>query len=177
MCAICDGATDEEVRRRLADRIEWYGWGVQGVEASDENWGWAYTVGLVERFGHPELVVASMLDLNDLGELLNLLGDEIGSGRRFQPGVRTRVRDVELDFAKVHRRQFERGVFARWVDHYAPLGSSGPQLSALQVLLPAKYFCPVHAGPQPRLDLPTDVLRRPGRNRATRRGHRHRRRH
>ncbi|MGH9156409.1 MAG: DUF4262 domain-containing protein [Acidimicrobiales bacterium] len=169
MCAICDGATEDEVRQHLADSIEWYGWSVQGVEASPGGWGWAYTVGLVERFGHPELVVASMLNFNANGGLLNLLGNEIQTGRRFGSGLRTMVGGADLRFTAVHPRQFEHGVFNMWFDHYRAFGAQGPELTALQVVLPSTLFCPVHAGPQPRLDRPEDELGSLGPNRAGRR--------
>lgn len=59
-----------------------------------------------------------------------------------------------------------------WLDPYRAFSSDGPELTALQVVLPPTYFCPVHAGPPPgpRLDLPTDVLGRPRLGWAARRG-------
>lgn len=34
-----------------------------------------------------------------------------------------------------------------WLDPYRAFSSDGPELTALQVVLPPTYFCPVHAGP------------------------------
>lgn len=167
MCAICEGATEDEVRQHLAESIDWYGWSIQGVEAGPESWGWAYTVGLTERFNHPELVVASKLEFGAIGQLLNILGDEIQLGRRFRAGDRATVAGTDLAFVAVHQRQFEHQVFDMWFDHYRAFSESS-DLTALQVLLPSRYFCADH-DPQPRLDRPEDVLNRPGGNRAARR--------
>lgn len=171
MCAICDGATEDEVRQHLAESIDWYGWSVQGVEASPANWGWAYTVGLSERFGHPELVVACMLDFSRCGALLNVLGDQIQVGRRFRAGDRTTVANTDVAFATVHPHQFDHGVFDMWFDHYRAFPDHPGGLTALQVVLPPAYFC-AHTGPQPRLDQPGLALERRAGNRAVRRGER-----
>ena len=170
MCELCDGATIEELREELAERIEWFGWGGQYVEGDPEaNDPWAYTIGLVERWNHPELVVAS-LSYERSAALLDMVVDEIQAGRRFEAGVTATVNGVDLSFAAVHPRQFERNVFARWFDYYEwAYGSGGPELSALQVSLPDRCFCPHHAVHRPRLDLPGDALNRSPANRATRR--------
>jgi hypothetical protein len=156
MCAECDGATPEEVLQHLSDSIDWYDWAIQGVEASRQNWGWVYTVGLMERFNHPELVIASMHEFNAVGGILNTLGERIQLGGRFEAGAQTVVSGLDVEFVKVHPRQFERDVFNMWFAHYR---SPGPALAGLQVLLPSHLFYP-DTGPQPRLDQPGDVLTR-----------------
>ncbi|MGQ0520770.1 MAG: DUF4262 domain-containing protein [Actinomycetota bacterium] len=170
MCSICDGATEDEVRQWFASTIDEYGWAIQAVEPGPDNWGWQYTIGLVERFGHPELVVAAGLSRQDEAGLLHHLVHEIEEeGRRFGPGDRISVAGAELRFAAVHPWQVdEAGVLNTWFDHYRAFPEFLPRLSALQVVLPPEFFCE-HTGPQPRLDLPEDVLSRTGGNRAARR--------
>ena len=71
---ICDGASPEEARRRLATLVRRHGWAIQGVEAGPRSAPWAYTIGLSEMFGHPELVIAGVegevaaAGLNELAE-------------------------------------------------------------------------------------------------------------
>jgi hypothetical protein len=168
MCEICDGKTEDEARLDFARKIDTYGWAIQAVEVSPDNPPWAYTVGLVERFGHPELVVTS-LPLDECAGLLNELAVGIGEGRRLSPGASANVGGVPVQFADVHPAQFGHGVFNRWFDHYRARGPDGPRLTALQVLLPAWLFCGSHARRVPRLDLPEPALGVATLNRAARR--------
>lgn len=81
MCLYCDGYSDGEVRRDLELRIAAYGWGVEGVEAPVDGPGepWAYTVGLVEGFGVPELLVVG-LGFREACHLLNRCGSVLAKG-------------------------------------------------------------------------------------------------
>lgn len=160
MCSICDGATEDEVRQWFAATIEEYGWAIQAVEASPDNWAWQYTIGLVEHYGHPELVVAAGLSQDDQARLLHHVVDEIKDGRRFGPEDHLLVAGADVGFAEVHPWQVrERGLLNTWFDHYRAFPEFFPSLEALQVVLPARFFCE-HTGPQPRLDLPEDGLSR-----------------
>jgi hypothetical protein len=168
MCAICNGATEDEVRQRFAATIDLFGWAIQAVEGSPETWAWQYTIGLVERFGHPELVVAAGLSRENQARLLHHLVDQLEEGRRFGPGDHIVVAGADLGFAEVHPWQIhQRGLLNTWFDHYRAFPDFVPKLAALQVVLPSDFFCE-HTGPQPRLDLPEDVLTRTGRTTAVR---------
>ncbi|MGH9282422.1 MAG: DUF4262 domain-containing protein [Acidimicrobiales bacterium] len=168
MCPICDGKSEDEVREELAAFIDEHGWAVQGVEPGPNSWGWQYTIGLVERFGHPELVVSSTLSRRDELRLLTYLVGEIEQGQRFGPGDRPVVGRAELSFVEVHPQQINNGLLIMWLDHYRAFPELLPSLTALQVVLPPEFFCE-HTGPQPRLDRPHDALRRRSGNRAARR--------
>jgi hypothetical protein len=60
MCGLCDGASEDELHLELARIIDTYGWAIQGVEGTESCDSWAYTIGLVERYGQPELVVTTI---------------------------------------------------------------------------------------------------------------------
>ena len=72
----------DEIVRKDVDR---YGWHVAKIAGDDDVPPWAHTIGLCERFDHPELVVFG-LDLDAMHELLNALGERIKAGQRFAPG-------------------------------------------------------------------------------------------
>jgi len=175
MCEICNGASEDEVRRHLGSVIDERGWAIQGVEPSEEQSAWAYTIGLAEHFAHPEFVITS-IELDRAAAILQQLAVAVRGGRRFAPGGRADVGGVPVELVAVHPAQFELGVFASWFDHYRAFGSSGPKLSALQVILPPWLFCNWHKVHVPRLDKPEPALGIRAPNRAfsralRRRGH------
>lgn len=73
----------DEVERRVREDIRRFGWHVVKVMGDEHAPGWAYTIGLLERFDHPELAVFG-LDLDSMHELLNHAGALVGTGRRFE---------------------------------------------------------------------------------------------
>ena len=56
------------------------------VPEDDRGPGFAYTVGLFRRFGHPEVLVSG-LDLDVLHDVLNDVGASVRAGARFQAGA------------------------------------------------------------------------------------------
>lgn len=168
MCDICDGKSEDEVRLARAETIATYGWAIQGVEGSRNNAQWAYTIGLVEHYGHPELVITSV-GFETAAWILHELVTGISDGQPLQAGGRALVADIPLRLVAVHPRQFDHGVFNSWFDQYRAFRDCGMELSALQVLLPAEAFCEFHVHHQPRLDRPEPVLEYPDGNRAERR--------
>jgi hypothetical protein len=170
MCEICDGKSEDEVRLSLAKKIDTYGWAVEAVEGDADFESWAYTIGLMEHFGHPELVITS-LSAEDSCRILNVLGNHIREGRRFSAGEIALVGGIPVELVAVDPQQFEHGVFNIWFDNYRALEDVF-QLSALQVVLPRWLFCECHGHHQPRLDQPEAVLGIPRLNRAQRRARR-----
>lgn len=80
--------THDEDDLRVRGDIERYGWHVALVPA-DENdprgIGWAFTIGLIERFDHPEVAVFG-LSPEMMHGLLNRAGDAVRRGWRLEPG-------------------------------------------------------------------------------------------
>lgn len=76
---------DEEIEARVCADIARHGWHAALVPPEAGTPGWAFSIGLFERFGHPELVVFGP-DLPLLGQLLNQLGARIRDGARCEAG-------------------------------------------------------------------------------------------
>jgi hypothetical protein len=68
-----------------ADLIARYGWSITMVPEDEEGPGFAYTVGLWQGFGHPELLVQG-LPLEVMFAVLNIAGERIRSGERLSAG-------------------------------------------------------------------------------------------
>ena len=142
MCVICDGTTVDQARLDLSNRKERFGWALQGVEASRP---WVYTIGLLERFDHPELVMAGV-PIRVAGSALNALGARIAGGERFPAGCSgVRVNEVEAVVGPVHHVHVAAGLVGRWEDHYRDHPAMLERLEVVQVL-------PVPTGRLPRLD-------------------------
>jgi hypothetical protein len=76
---------DEEFEARVRADIARHGWHVALVPPEAGTPGWALSIGLFERFGHPELVVFGP-DLAVLGRLVNHLGAWVRDGAHFEAG-------------------------------------------------------------------------------------------
>jgi hypothetical protein len=85
--------SEEEAHARVyADLlavIDEYGWAVRGVMAGStaEEVCFSYTIGLTA-LGHPEVIVMGMPYESAL-EFLNLIGDEVRTGKRYEHGTVT----------------------------------------------------------------------------------------
>lgn len=90
-CFICEAGGDDSARRKFADKISEHvssvGWSVIGVGAGPDANPFAYTVGLTESYGHPELVMVG-LSLTAMHQMLNIAGIRVRAGERFEDGQR-----------------------------------------------------------------------------------------
>jgi hypothetical protein len=78
---------DKRAFEKLLGLIDSHGWAVQMVSPGfgEEGVSFAYTVGLTA-MGHPEVVEQGLP--NEVGHaFLNVVGEEVRGGRRFQPGT------------------------------------------------------------------------------------------
>jgi hypothetical protein len=78
-------AAPDDIEARVRGDIAEHGWHVVKVMGDDAAPAWAYTIGLHETAGHPELAMFG-LPLDDLHAALNQMGALIRSGRVFEPG-------------------------------------------------------------------------------------------
>lgn len=75
-----------EEQRELLDNVADFGWHVVGVEGEKNIPGWAYSVGFFKTFSHPEVVVFGLpADVAD--SMINLIGERIEGGERFEDGA------------------------------------------------------------------------------------------
>lgn len=77
-------SSDERTRDLIAE----HGWAVIRVPEDEEGPGFAYSIGLTERFGHPEIAISGLP-----GDLLHRLVNDaaalIAGGERWAAGTRT----------------------------------------------------------------------------------------
>jgi hypothetical protein len=67
---------DTKLVKDVGDR----GWGLMMIPGDDVSPGWAFTVGLWHSRSSPELAMFG-LDVQDMADCLNLLGDQVREGR------------------------------------------------------------------------------------------------
>jgi hypothetical protein len=128
---MCDGWTLDEAHADLHERKERFGWVLQGVEGRRP---WTYPIGLLERFGHPELVMAGVPPGAAAG-MLNALARRIQAGDDLLEGDRVVEGELELEVGGVHHVHVAGGLVAQWEEHYARHAEVAPtELRVLQVM-------------------------------------------
>jgi hypothetical protein len=66
--------------------VEQLGFCVQGIEGAGDTPAFSYTVGLQKTFDQPEVLVLGLpVDVSQ--RLLNIIGERMREGQRFEPGV------------------------------------------------------------------------------------------
>jgi hypothetical protein len=151
--------SQEDMFAEDAAIIEQYGYLVTGVGEADPPH-WAYTVGLLDRADHPELIVAGP-HFRFAGSVINHVGRQILAGTRFDVGDTLEVPagtvcdvDATLRFGSVHPIQYRLNTFNMWFA-LAAHGAVRPQeLRALQLLVPGDVVCPCGLCDQPDLSRP-----------------------
>ena len=145
MCLECDGYSHDAALHALDLRIRVHGWTL--LQVGDESSAFTYTVGLLESYGHPELIILDVKRGLQV-ELLTRLASSIATTGRMSDVVTTLER---LRFVEVHSSQMQPNHFAMWAERYGHLPAAG---DVLQVLLPDDAFCGQHVGAVTRLDRP-----------------------
>jgi hypothetical protein len=74
---------DREREQNIIDTIAKYGWQVTMIESDGYSPSYAYTIGLTNSFGHPELIIMG-LGIQLMTELLNIAGDLIKNRKEIQ---------------------------------------------------------------------------------------------
>jgi hypothetical protein len=134
MCFICDGGTEEQFHEEIAHHIRETGWFVYGVEHDDRGPGWAYTIGLSERYGHPELAVTGMCCFSCAGNMLNRAGRQVAAGRTLEIGEHLWLSPGALLVGAVHPDQWQGNRFSMWRRYYDDAGVEPPEAVALQLI-------------------------------------------
>ncbi len=166
MCMMCDGASRDEQRSLIRDKIQQVGWVVTGVEHRSARPGWLYTVGLVDGFGHPELVVAGR-PTAEAYPLLNRLALAVKEGTRLDRCDAVQLDGVRFGVVAVHPAQIDHGLLAVWFEQYDV--AQAPVPHALQVLVPRGGSSADQQAGQPRLDVASPLFAHPVARRADRR--------
>lgn len=160
MCFICDGGTDRELMARFEQRIEAFGFTMVGVGSGAKSW--VDTIGLLETFGHPEMVVTA-LAIETAAGLFEGLVERIRAGESFTPtSPDAALHGRPLRVSAVHPTQWVHGRFAMWTNYYGERGFLPAQPAAVQILWPNqdgvcppdRDFCHDHRNCQPLLAFP-----------------------
>lgn len=149
MCLRCDGYSEDEVARSIDLAVRVHGWALIPVE--DER-PWAYTVGLLETYQHPELVVTD-LELSVEVSIINWAVRQIASRGMIDEAELARR---ELRAAEVHRSHDAGDWFGTWCRHYKRFPSPG---DFVQLIPAPTRFCSCHRHALTRLDRPPTTRR------------------
>jgi hypothetical protein len=122
--------TPNEIRRV----IEEYGWWVGLIAADGEGPAFAYTIGLYEKFGHPEIIVFG-LPHESMHGILNRCGNMIRDGKRFdiEEPVSGVLEDYEVRFRAVTSEESYANYLGYGCRHYG-----GHTFPVFQLLWPDK---------------------------------------
>jgi hypothetical protein len=137
MCEMCDGRSAEDVRRALQDTIDEHGWVMQHVKASASSRPWTYTIGLVERYDHPEVIIVGGTQAR-AAKIIHEVVERIEYDSELLVAGDTVPLDCaccHLHVGNVHAAHLTSGWFAMWHFVYAVGDKPGPSLRALQLNL------------------------------------------
>jgi hypothetical protein len=161
MCIMCDGASAAEFLQAIDLRIRVNGSVVVPVVAEGESYG--YTIGLLETYGQPELVVYGP-DVEFIGSVLGPMIEQIRVEGWLSPSWLS-ASGVEL--VDVHANHLGSPTFSAWTAHYGVAPRPG---FVRQVLLDPARLAPEPAPLGRRLDRPIlGRLTAPGTGRRRRR--------
>lgn len=138
MCRMCEGISREQLLDEARCHIIQHGWFLQGIVPGPDGDGttWVYTVGLLENFGHPELVVTD-ISYEDGGALLNELGELVRRGHDLRELGRSHTGLAAI--REVHPRQFEHDLVNTYIDLQGRMPLAGDYLQ----VVPDRY-CSCH---------------------------------
>lgn len=116
----------------IQQAVEQFGWAVQSIDESRSEPAFSYTIGLHKSFQHPELIVFG-LPHEAAQRLLNIVGERIRAGTRFEQGVAyadlVHGHDVRFRAAEDPKSLHEHVGYALW--YY-----QGEPFELLQVVWP-----------------------------------------
>jgi hypothetical protein len=122
--------------RELLRRLESHGWYVIKVGAGDAEPAFAYSLGLYERFRHPELILFG-LDLDIMHQLINDAGEQIRKGHQYEDGqlYNDLLNDYPCAFRLVSREKYGSHLtYTQWF-------YNGSDFPALQMVWPDRNSC------------------------------------
>lgn len=142
MCDMCEGRTLDQYLDRMRELVRTHGWALQSVHGRGPV-GWVYTIGLIDSYGHPELLTIDT-DIGRAATLLNHLGATIRDGTVLAPGPAD-ADGAQVELVAVHPVHVCSDLMATWHNLHGDLtDDERPQLDVLQVRVPRI----VSAGPR-----------------------------
>jgi len=123
--------SEADIDARVRADIAGHGWHLVLIPPDHGAAGWVHTIGLEQRFSHPELIVFGE-DLSILAPLLNALGERVRAGTQLEAGTELSgvLQDLPIAF---------RAVDAKWTEAF--LGNAAwhyqrDRVAALQCFWP-----------------------------------------
>ncbi len=142
-----------ESEAKVGKDIEKYGWHVMKVFAKDPRPSFAYSIGLFQTFGHPEILIVG-LALDTMHQILNNIGSDVKQGKRFQDGQSSD--DILDGYECAFRRvlpEYYADLFGWAIWHY-----EGSEFPAIQCVWPdrdRKFPWEEECGPEFQAHQPT----------------------
>jgi hypothetical protein len=121
----------DQYEEKLTHDVREFGWHVIGIADDDEGPGFVYSIGLMENFGHPEIVMFG-LPTETQHAIINTIGDLIGGGNTFADLDES---DEVLDGLNVFFRRVEKKHYAEYFG-YALWFYQGDNFEVLQCFWP-----------------------------------------
>ncbi len=149
MCIRCEGYGEEQVERMYDLMIDVHGFAMTQVREHGQN-GWTYTMGLRDRFGHPDLLIVHLVP-SVQAELASKLGQMVVSDGTLDHEVLV-ASDIEL--VPVLPDHFRDGLVAEWVNRYRRFPEEG---DFLQVMMGPSQLCECCQHRMQRLDDPAPL--------------------
>ncbi|MCU1393480.1 MAG: hypothetical protein JWM34_1908 [Ilumatobacteraceae bacterium] len=143
MCLRCDGYTEQQIIGMTEMHIRVFGWSVAAVEEARP---WTYSIGLLENFGHPELVVTDM-EIGLAKVLINEVATVVKDG--VDPRARHELQSMGVELVVVDERHLRTRLFNSWTRYYGEPPHAG---DFVQILPPPEMFCACHRDTYRRLD-------------------------
>jgi len=131
MCVLCEGGTEDDLFFGQMLKIASKGFTVMAILGEPT---WAYTIGLMQSFDHPELVVSNLPECC-VSSILVPLTDRIRGGELFdESSPPVALKWGTIRFGPVHHQQWDKGRLDSWLRYYRALGGEPPFERALQVV-------------------------------------------
>lgn len=149
MCLMCEGFSLDDALALDAARLDRYGFIIQGVGSpagGPHGPEWVYTVGLLDRVGHPELIVAGP-GWQRGGDVLHVLAHAVLDGERFEVGETIRFDGDVARVGAVDPVQYELDTFNTWHNLRSIGVLQTAQLEAVQIVVPDDWMCGCHTQP------------------------------
>lgn len=142
MCMMCDGASPEEVIDRYVELVDEHGWMTVAVDGTPRSPGWAYTIGLTETYGHPELAMVTCSATMAQHQFQAIVQD-IEMGHVVAPGRHDLARSGSVTCRGVDPNQLAAGLIAYWPRVASRLGWDMTVPDVIQIEA-RDVLCPKH---------------------------------
>ena len=160
MCIRCEGYSEGQVERMYDLMIDVHGFAMTQVQEHGEH-GWTYTMGLRDRFDHPDLLIVQLVPKVQ-AELGSMLGQMVVDEGKLDFQA---LAENDIELVPVDPRHFRDGLVADWVNRYGRFPEEG---EFLQVMVGPSLLCECCQHRVQRLDDPAP-LRLQRKNRQQRR--------